>query len=207
MNKYQKILTVLAFIVFSVVITLHYVMMPHPGAYPGVHVITPVIDNITEPIIALVVLYAIGVFALADKRVKRKQVAPVAQPSAQPSNESPELTVSDIIDEQQAMVADTRLLDDFMEANGGSVLDPVWDFVYNGEWDSAKGKSWTLIKIAFETYAKWKADREAHLQAIRRAPDLKAIREACQQYERWRQSYWTRPSGAEGPPEGPIYNP
>ena len=44
-----------------------------------------------------------------------------------------------------------------------------------------------FIKDAFETYGKWKMEREIHLQAIRRAYNLKAIREACQQYEQWRQ--------------------
>ena len=64
-----------------------------------------------------------------------------------------------------------------------------------------------FIKDAFETYGKWKMEREIHLQAIRRAYNLKAVREACQQYEQWRQRYWRRPAGAEGPPQGPIYDP
>ena len=88
--------------------------------------------------------------------------------------------------------------------SGGSVLDNVWDFVFYS--NLPEGDLSVFIKDAFETYEKWKAEREIHLQAIRRACNLKAIREACQQYEQWRQRYWRR-AGAEGPPEGPSYDP
>ena len=84
-------------------------------------------------------------------------------------------------------------------------MDNVWDFVFHG--NLPEGDLSVFIIDAFETYEKWKAEREIHLQAIRRAFNLRAIRKACQQYEQWRQSYWRRRRGAEGPPDGPIYDP
>ena len=105
----------------------------------------------------------------------------------------------------QEISASSEQLDDFLEANGGSVLDHVWNFVYYGNLPESDDD--VFIQDAFETYEKWKAEREIHLQTIRRANNLKAIREACQQYEQWRQRYWRRLAGAEGPPEGPVYDP
>jgi hypothetical protein len=114
-----------------------------------------------------------------------------------------EMTTAEIMKAAQEVSASSEQLDDFLEANGGSVLDHVWDFVYYGNLPGNEPDS--FIKIAFETYGKWKMERETRLQAIKRAYNLKAIREACQQYEQWRQSYWRRRGGK--PPEGPSYDP
>src|SRR6266478_96540 len=110
------------------------------------------------------------------------------------------MTTAEII-KAHSEISTSEQLDDFLEANGGSVLDNVWDFIKSG--DLPEGEPDSFIEDAFETYEKWKMERETHLQAIRRASNLKLIREACRQYEQWRQSYWRRPCGK--PPEGPSY--
>jgi hypothetical protein len=117
------------------------------------------------------------------------------------------MTTEEIMKEAQEISASDDQLYDFLEANGGSVLPNVWDFVFYGNLPQGDLSEDVFIEDAFETYEKWKAEREIHLQAIRRARDLKEIREACLKYEQWRQYYWRRPAGAEGPPEGPIYDP
>jgi hypothetical protein len=199
-------------------------LRPHPGvsAFQDIESVLITLVALASIAVACCVFWAIGK-PLGEWYEKSRTSRPNKQISPNPS-EPPELPVPPPLstsDKPRILKAsemtDTKImnaaeeirfrpgknneqLDDFLEANGGSVLPEVWDFVYYGNLPEGPLSEDAYIKNAFGTYEKWKAEREIHLQAIRRAHNLKMIREACQQYEQWRQWYWGRP-------EGPIYNP